>query len=147
MLVITIVGCLLAITLVIYALSAFERYAAHRFNHRFFTLGAFFASAAALGFIFGGRYWWQVAIEQGGDALNGIALMALGAILAFGIFVRNLRRAGLVVGTCGSVLQASVFGVIGSFGLVVLGVGLALGFAGVLALSAGASPVYVVNRW
>ena len=63
------------------------------------------------------------------------------------MLIRNVRRAGVLVGTCGCVLQASVFSVIGSFGLVVLGVGVALGFVGVLALTAGASPVYIVNRW
>jgi hypothetical protein len=147
MLVISILGGLLAVALVIYALSAFERYAARRFNHRFFTLGAFAAAAAAVGCIVGGRYWEQAALEQGGDVSNGVVLIALGALTVVGIFVRNVRRAGMLVGGCGSVLQASVFGVLGSFGLIVLGVGLALGFVGVLALSVGASPVYVVNRW
>lgn len=147
MLVISILGGLLAVALVIYALSAFERYAAQRFHHRFFTLGAFFAAAAAIGCIVGGRYWGQAALEQGEDVSNGLVLQALGALMMVGIFVRNVWRAGMLVGTCGSVLQASVFGVIGSFGLIVLGVGLVLGFVGVLALNVGASPVYVVNRW
>ena len=147
MLVITILGGLLAITLVIWALSAFERFTARRYNHRFFTTGSFGAAALALGFVWGGRFWWQAALAQGGDALNGIVLIGLGALIVLAMLVRNLRRAGLVIGTCGSVLQATVFGVLGSFGLVVLAVGLVLGFVGVLAISAGAQPVYVVNRW
>lgn len=147
MLVITILGGLLAITLVIWALSAFERFTARRYNHRFFTTGSFGAAALALGFVWGGRFWWQAVLEQGGDVLNGLVLMVLGAIIILGMLIRNVTRAGLLVGTCGSVLQASVFGVIGSFGLIVLGVGLVVSFVGVLALSAGATPVYVVNRW
>lgn len=147
MLVITIVCGLLLFVGIVSALSAFERFAARKFNHRFFTVGAFGAAAAALGCIVGGHSWWQAVLEQGGDPLNGLVLMAIGVIIVIGMLIQNLRRAGLLVGLCGSVLQASVFGVIGSFGLVVLGVGLALSFVGVLALSAGATPVYVVNRW
>jgi hypothetical protein len=147
MLVITIAGCLLAITLVIWALSAFEDFAARRYNHRFFTVGSFFATAAAVGCILGGRYWWQLALQQSGDVLNGIVLMALGSVLVLGMIIRNLRRAGCVVGACGSVLQVSVFGTLGSLGLVALGVGLLLSFVCVLLLSVGATQVYVVNRW
>lgn len=147
MLVIAILGALLAVGLVAYALRTFELYAARRFNHRFFTVGAFAMAAAAIGCIAGGRCWWQAAIEQGEDVSNGIVLIALGAIVALGIFIRNVRRAGVLIGTCGTMLQASVFGVLGSFGLIVLAFGLAVGFVGVLALSIGASPVYVVNRW
>jgi hypothetical protein len=146
-LVLTVLGVGVSLALAFVGLRAFERYTAGRFGHRFFTTGYFLGASAALGCTYAGYYWWTMARESGGDELNGLALMGLGAAIVLGIVIRNIRRTGVVIGTCGTLLQVLLFGVVGSFGVVAFVGGLVIGFVGVVAMSAGASPVYVVNRW
>ena len=142
MIVLTVLAVLLAVVLMLAALLWFERHALQRYGHQFFTKGAFAAAAVAAACIVGGRHWW-LASRGDGDPLNGILLIALGSIVGLALVARNLRRTGLVIGTCGSLLQVSVFGVIGYFGLVVL----AIGFFFMLLVLGNAKPVWMVNRW
>jgi hypothetical protein len=67
-----------------------------------------------------GCWWWQTARARGGDELNGILLVGLGAAVAVGIVARNMMRAGFVVGAFGSLLQVGLFATCGGFGIVAL---------------------------
>jgi hypothetical protein len=145
MLVITIFAAALALWAIGWALCAFERYTFKRFQHRFFTINAFLCALLAMALMYFGWWWWHTARASGGDELNGILLTGLGATVAVGMVIRNMRRAGPVLGACGSLLQVALFTTFGGFGIVALIVG-AVCFAGVLAGSA-AKPVYVINRW
>lgn len=143
MIVLTILGVLVGGALAMAALMRFEQYALRRYGHRFFTIGAFAAAAVAGGCILGGRSWWIASRAHDGDLLNGALLIVIGTIVAAALIARNLRRTGIVMGTCGSVLQVSVFTVVGYLGLFAL----AIGFLVLLLMAAGAKPVWVINRW
>jgi hypothetical protein len=71
--------------------------------------------------------------------------MLLAAATALGILISNVRRTNVFVGSGGSLLQASVFGVGAGFGLIAFVVA-CFGFAALVVFS-GPRPVYVVNRW
>jgi hypothetical protein len=141
-LVITILAMLVGAALALYALLAFERHSVRRYGYMFFTKGAFTAAAIATGCIVCGHNWW-LSSQVDGDPLNGLVLVVIGSVFALTLVVRNLRRTGVVVGTCGSVLQAAVFGVMGWVGLMAL----AVGFLLLLLALGSAKPVWVVNRW
>jgi hypothetical protein len=140
--VLTILGIVVGAVLLLAALLRFEQHAVRRYGHQFFTRGAFAAAAIAVGCIVGGRHWWLASRADGGP-LNGLLLIVAGAIVAVAMIARNLRRTGIVMGACGSLLQVAVFGAIGYFGLIAL----AIGFLCVLLVAGGTKPVWVVNRW
>lgn len=142
MLVIKILSMLVGAALALTALLAFERHSIRRYGYMFFTKGAFAAAAIATVCIVCGHTWW-LSSRMDRDPLNGVVLIVMGSIVAMTLVIRNLRRTGVVIGTCGSVLQAAVFGVMGSFGLVAL----AVGFLLLLLTLGSAKPVWVVNRW
>jgi hypothetical protein len=145
MTVMKLLAAALVIGIACWAVMRFERYAWNRFQHRFLTRGAFLAYALASSLMWCGQAWWLAARTQGGDQLNGVLLMVLAAATALGILVSNVRRTNVVVGSGGSLLQASVFGLGVGFGLIAFAVA-CFSFAALVVLS-GAKPVYVINRW
>jgi hypothetical protein len=120
--VLTILAWLTGAAIALAVVHHFEQHAVRRYGHKFFTKGAFAASAVAAGCIVGGWQWW-LASRVEGDPLNGVLLIVLGTCVAAAVVARNVRRTGIAMGTCGSLLQVSVFGVIGYFGLIALALG------------------------
>lgn len=147
MIVLLVIGVVLAGLLLWYGLSRFERYVQQKYGHRFFTVRVFLLAVLALCFVLAGQWWWQLAQESGGDVLNGLLLVTIGAVIAISIIVRNVWRTSFLVGISGSVLQVSVFAPLLYFGTIALAVGLALSFVAALLVAMTATPVYVVNRW
>ena len=89
MLVLKVIGVAAGILAVVTPLVLFERYVSKRHGFSFLSKRAFGA------LLMGGGYWQHEAQQTGGDELNGIVVMVLGAIGAVGILVRNIRRAGV----------------------------------------------------
>ena len=145
MTVMKILGVALVIGAACWVVMKFERYVWNRFQHRFLTRGAFIVYALASSLMWCGHAWWLAARTQGGDQLNGLLLMVLATATALGVLISNVRRTNMLVGSGGSLLQVSVFGIGAGFGLIALIVA-SLGFGALVALS-GAKPVYIINRW
>ena len=149
MLVLKVVGVAAGILAVVAPLVLFERYVSKRHGCSFLRKRAFAAPATAAALLMGGGYWWHQAQQTGGDELNGIVLMVLGAIGAVGILVRNIRKAGVLIGTVGTLLQACLSGgfcVLASLGLFVLLIGFGVYVMLHVAAALDARPVYVINR-
>lgn len=94
--------------------------------------------------LLGGHYWWRSAIETGGDQLNGIVLMSLGAAVMLGSLVMNIRRTNVLFGVVGTLLQAGIASVLALFGGICATVFLIVFFVAFVA-ALGAKPVYIVN--
>lgn len=147
MTVIIILGALLALGLIGWAMLSFERYAVGRFHHRFFTKRSMLLGALAAGLLWCGYGWWNFARTHAGDQLNGIVLIVLGLAAAAYVVLNNVRRTNVVVGAGGTLMQASVLSAGAALGAIVFAVVLALsvGF-GLLVAASGAKPVFVLNR-
>jgi len=146
MLVLTVIASVLALVACALGIQAFEQFSVRRWGHRFFTIGTTLSSAFAIASCAGGRTWWLAAREQQGDVSNGYVLMAMGIAVAVVLMVRNVWRTGIVVGAVGSVLQAGVFSLMCTVGLVFVPVAILLGCACVMAVGS-ATPVYIARRW
>jgi UDP-N-acetylmuramyl pentapeptide phosphotransferase/UDP-N-acetylglucosamine-1-phosphate transferase len=148
-LVLKVIGVAAGILAVVTPLIIFERYVSRRHGFSFLSKRAFAAPVIAAALVMGGGYWRHQAQQTGGDELNGIVLMVLGAAGVLGILVWNIRRAGVLVGTGGTLLHAGLLGVfcvLASLGLVVLLIGFGLYFVLHMAAALNARPVYVINR-
>jgi hypothetical protein len=144
MLVISVVASFAAMALLVLGLSKFDHYCTQRFGYRFFTRGAFTLAVVALLCLTYGHRWWHATQADAADALNGMALMLIGASAALVLVTRNLRRTDLVIGSVGTALQISVFGVAAWIGMFALAAVLVLMF---LVFGLGAvKPVWVINR-
>lgn len=142
MLVLKILGVILIIAAVVFGLRFFNDHCDEKFSYRFFTASSFWATAGSLGLLLLGYWWRSKALESGGDALNGIVVMALGAIVAAGLVYFNFKKTNFVYGVGGSVLQISVFSILAYIGVFVAIVGLVLMFVS----EAGVQRVRVINK-
>lgn len=148
-LVLKVIGVAAGILATVTPLIILERYVSRRHGFSFFSKRAFAAPVIAAASMMGGGYWRYQAQQTRGDELNGIVLMVLGAAGAVAILVWNIRRAGVLVGTCGTLLQAclsSLFCIFASLGLVILLIGLGVYAMVYVAAPLNARTVYVINR-
>lgn len=125
MLVLKLLGVVALLLIAAGAVYAFDARCESRFSHRFFTLESFCVTFFAVALLMGGHTWREASARSGGDVLNGIVLMALGALLVLGLLYVNLRRTSLPYALFGSLLQVSIFGALALIGVIALVVGLA----------------------
>ncbi|EJG1885594.1 hypothetical protein BS049_RS22960 [Vibrio parahaemolyticus] len=110
MLVLEIVGGLLVVAAILFLLHSFDKHYDRKFGHRFFKLSAFIILAVAVGFEWGGQLWYESALKEGGDTLNGVACMAIGAVIVSGVVIYNLKKTNLFYGLLGSIVQVAILG-------------------------------------
>lgn len=120
MTVLKVLSGLALLSAVVLAFLNFEKYVARQYGFRFLTKSAFLAAAASAALIIGGCYWWEDANRAGGDTLNGVVLVLLGAGSASMILVRNIQRTNWLVGTSGTAAQAVAFAIAAYLGVFVL---------------------------
>ena len=126
-LVIKVVLCVALVAAVLWGLMRLIRYCnTVAYPYQPFTRGVFIGVAVAYGAMLSGASWYASALRTHGDALNGVALMALGAALLAWIVLRHVRGTSLLVGLGISAVQLPLFAVLAYFGLVVLVIGFAL---------------------
>jgi len=142
MLVIKLIIIAAAIAGLVLAITKFNQHCTAKFGHAFFTKTAFYITAAALGLLAVGNMWRHSAIQSHGDALNGIVVMVVGALLACWLVYVNIRRTDAAYGIGGSVVQLGLFSVLAWVWLPLM----VLGLIGQFLLLMTAKPVYVVNR-
>jgi len=142
MLVIKLLAIVAAIAALVLGITKFNQHCAAKFGHAFFTRTAFYITAAALGLLAVGNMWRHSAIQSHGDALNGVVVMVLGALLACWLVYVNIRRIDAVYGIGGSVAQLGLFSVLAWVWLPLM----VLALIGQFFLLMTAKPVYVVNR-
>ena len=123
-------------------ITKFNQHCAAKFGHAFFTKTAFYITAAALGLLVVGNLWRHSAIQSHGDALNGIVVMVLGALLACWLVYVNIRRTDALYGIGGSVAQLGLFSALAWVWLPLM----VLALIGQFLLLMTAKPVYLVNR-
>lgn len=142
MLVIKLIVAVATIGLFAFCISKFNQHCTGKFGHAFFSKGAFFITTAALGMLIVGNMWHNSAIQQHGDTLNGIMVMAIGVLLACCLVYANIRKTNAVYGIGGSIVQLGLFSLLAWISLPFIVFGLACQFFLLLT----AKHVYVVNR-
>ena len=143
MLMLKMLGVFAAISATIAGLYLFNEHSFRRFQYRFFSWKAFFATGAALVLLMGGFWWKTNAAQTRGDELNGLLLMASAAAIMVVLWFFNFSRTNLLYGVGGSVLQLFVLAQLayaGIFAAIVI-VPLLIAVAAVVI-----RPVYVINR-
>ncbi|HHY0626531.1 TPA: hypothetical protein ACVU5F_004611 [Vibrio parahaemolyticus] len=120
MLVLEIVGGLLVVAAILFLLHSFDKHYDRKFGHRFFKLSAFIILSVAVGFVWGGQLWYESALKEGGDTLNGVACMVIGVVIVFGVVIYNLKNTNLLYGLLGSLVQIAIFGTLAYVSLPIL---------------------------
>ncbi len=142
MLMIKLLSVAVVIVIFVIGIRRFNQHCERKFGHAFFTKTAFCITAVVLCLLYAGYLWRQSALQSHGDGLNGLVLMGIGVLLAGWMVYTNVRRTDAVYGIGGSIAQLGLFSIVAAvflplaFGLLILQ----------FFLSAGATPVYVVNR-
>lgn len=80
-----------------------------RFGHTFFTLRAFCQAAVGVNFMWGGNYFFQVALRQHTPVSGALILFAAGIGFVLWMVYENVRLTGLIHGLAGSALQMMLF--------------------------------------
>lgn len=128
MLVIQILGGVALLAAVLAVLHFFDKHCERRFTHRFFTIPAFMATGISLVLLLVGNWWRVSAMQSGGDPLNGIVIISIGALVALGLIYVNFKCTNAVYGVGGSVLQLSLFGYLAYMSIPLFILGLVLWF-------------------
>jgi len=123
-------------------LSFFDEHCSEKFGHRFFTRTTFTLTAISCVLIALSYHWHLSATKTHGDALNGLVLAGIGAIILIGIVIANILRTNWLYGIGGSMIQLPLFVGLTCAGIPILIVG---GAVYLIAGAAGAQPVQVVN--
>lgn len=142
MLMIKLISVAAVIVIFVIGIQRFNQHCEAKFGHAFFTKTAFFITGVVLCLLYAGYLWRQWAMQSHGDGLNGLILMGIGVLLACWMIYINIQRTDAIYGIGGSVAQLGLFSILAVvclplvFGLLILQ----------FFFSAGATPVYVVNR-
>ena len=141
MLVLKILAIIIILFGILLSLYFFNEHCGEKFNYRFFTTRSLLTSALALAFILIGNWWHSNSLESGGDTLNGIAMMSIGAFLALILIYFNFKHTNFAYGFGGTFLQLSAFGLLIYLGTFILILGLVIFFI----ISLGTPIVQVID--
>lgn len=142
MTVLKIIGVIVALVAMGIGVISFNEHCDKKFSYRFFTKISFIAAAASIWALMAGHAWYTSSVDSGGDTLNGIVIMGIGAIILLGLVYFNFRMTNLLYGLGGSALQLGLFIPLAYIGTFFVLLGLVLS----IFLFAGAKPVYVINK-
>ena len=118
MLVISIVGGLLGLGLIFFLGITCNRYTIQNFDHAFFTKVNLIIMGISSVLLFVGFKWYTASVNtEDGDILNGIALMAISAIIYICVIIYNIKKTNFLIGLPLTVIQIAIFSAIGFFGI------------------------------
>lgn len=140
MLVLKILGGIFVLFSFLLAITIFDEYCDDKFEHRFFNIKSFIILIVIVAMLIIGDNWYENALRDHGDSLNGLVLMGLGGLILLGLVIYNLSQAGFIFGFIGSVIQVSIFGALALISLPLLAV-----FAFLYTISIFIPTVYVVK--
>ncbi|MGB5868054.1 MAG: hypothetical protein WBG69_09315 [Arcobacteraceae bacterium] len=137
MTVLTILGLVIGAFILYLSVIKFNEYTQEHFRYLFFEMKSFVAIGISYAFLFFGNIWYQNALKDGGDILNGIILIVIAVIVILALIFRNFYETDFVTGLFGSLFQLSIYVVCTIVGAYVLFV--------LFALAVQARPVYSID--
>lgn len=142
MTVLKILGFLFAIGAILALAGAINDKFEKNFNFAIFSKSMAITQLINGLFFFIGKSWYDSAVANNGDKLNGEILMVIGVIIAISTIGVIYKKTNFMYGTIGSVIHIAsllFFSFIGSFLFI-------LYIIGNIILIFTAKPVYVVNK-
>lgn len=135
-----VVIIVLVAILIIYALiMRIDDYFQSKFSYNFIRTSFIMLIAAVLTII--GSYWCYRAMRSGDDVLNGLILMMIGGLIAFGLISYTIWKTNLIYTILITSLQIGIFPLLIVFCVVMAGLKI-LSFW----FSPIAQPVYIVDK-
>jgi len=109
MTVITILGILIGLFLIYLLTQKLNNFTCYRYNYELFETGS--AIIVSIGYycLFFGYGMYQEALVDGGDVLNGIVLVTLGALLVGLIILQNIKQVDIPSGLLLSLIQLVIY--------------------------------------
>ncbi|MDP1905496.1 MAG: hypothetical protein Q8M09_14820 [Pseudomonadota bacterium] len=112
MLALKIIGVVSLVIGLAWSLIAFDARCYERYAYNFFTRKTLLKIAIAIVFLYGGYAWFNNAVANKNDTLNGLVLMAIGVVIVVILAYQNYKNTDWLHGTAGTALQLTVFGVL-----------------------------------
>ncbi|MEA2091282.1 MAG: hypothetical protein U9O83_02820 [Campylobacterota bacterium] len=137
MTVLTIIGILTAAGALYWFISEVNGFTNTLYRYSIFNMSNYFSSVVAYAMIYGGSIVYNKAISSGGDVLNGQLLIVMGVIILISIFIYNVNRTSLVLGSILSIIQTLIYAPLATLGLFV--------FIVAIAYFSQTKPVYNIN--
>ena len=81
MTVLLVIAALIALALVVWFINYSNEYSQREYGYEIFTLEEFIVYVIAYAFLYFGYNWFEKALHNGGDTLNGILLMVISGIV------------------------------------------------------------------
>ena len=102
MTVLTILGVLIVIIILFAIVSRINDYSERTFDYEFFSWGNLGVTALGYLLLFYGTKWFNEALSESGDILNGQLLIGIGFIFILGVLYTHIKHTnflfGIVVG-------------------------------------------------
>ena len=138
MIVLGIIAAIIIIALLYLLIIKIDEYAYKVYHYEFFNMEHFIAVFTANLFIYFGHSWYQKAIAQSDDILNGTILMGIGTLIVVFVIYKNVKNTSLPLGLSVSIFQIVLYAA-GSF-LAFFAIIIAVAFF------AQTKPVYNINN-
>lgn len=142
MLVLKILGIVIGIIIIYTIIQKLNRKCIEKFDFSLYSRGmstGYFISGL---FLFFGWVWYNYALQEKTDILNGQVLMGVGALIAMFYIIISYYRTNIIYGTIGAVINLTTllfFTFIGGYLFIIYVI------FNIILLSS-AKPVYIINK-
>ncbi|MBN2248806.1 MAG: hypothetical protein JW682_00510 [Campylobacterales bacterium] len=138
MLVLSIIGIIVGLFFVYGIVIYVNEYTLKKYDYEYFDLVTYGISAAGYVLIFYGNSWYQSALVEDKDILNGILVMGIGVALILAVIYKNFKHTPAKLSIFVTPLQQLLYAVFAVFGF--LAVIFAIGYF------AQTKPVFDIGR-
>lgn len=137
MLILNLIKIILAAGAIYYLVQRFNTYTMEKTRYRFFTIEHTIGMVISYAMIYFGHYWFEYALKNKEDILNGKLVMILGLALLLGVLQNNFKKVPLKYALMGSAMQLALY--------IPITIGAVFIVAGLFAFFARTQPVFNIN--
>ncbi len=105
-----LIGSVAALFIGLGMLVFFKNKSVEKFNFSLFTAASFIMAAISLGLIFIGYDWYTNLADKGEEIMNGLVVIALGAIVGLILVFSNYSKTNLIYAAGGLLTQFLIMG-------------------------------------
>lgn len=138
MLVLSIIGAIVAIILVYMFVTKVNSYTMKKYDYEFFNFITYGISAAGYVLIYYGHQWYQNAIADHSDSLNGVLIMLIGIVMISLIIYINFKNTPVKLSLMLTPVQQILYAALAVVGFMALVLG--------IAYLMQTKPVYQINN-
>ena len=99
---------------------SFNKYTYKQYGYEFIENTSYFATATSYVLLFAGNKWYQSALANNTDTLNGGILITIGILILLLVIVNNFKKTDFIIGLFGTIFQLFIYVLLSAVGIIVL---------------------------